>query len=235
MSICAKCKQDRTWNQDTWCLACAAWESLAAELTAPWGSPACRPLATDQILNCVKAVRSLRQLSTSIQSAGASRSALDKGSAGSGRAPQVVCRSGPPGAAAKVLPPGPKESNRSTLPPPPAPVRAKDETESEYSGESGEAVDLASGERASGSRPVAEVPTPPSPPRGRVREVRDRSRRRHSGAKDRGGHKTRRAGRKHQRLHRTLDNPSIRVHQRLPGSYFDDHEEPDDGVNPADL
>ena len=179
----------------------------------------------------------MRKLSLSVQSAGHSRATSERLSAGGNRASETGAHSaGPPGAAAKVLP-APEKTPR--LPPPPAPTRPKEESSSEYSEESGEEGERSvREERTTPNRSrQEEIPTPPSPP-PRPREVRERSRRRRghraeSSRVDR--KKTRRAGRKHQRLYRTLERPDLKVHHRIPGSFFEGHSGREDSVNPSDL
>ena len=73
---CATCNQVIPHESDTWCIGCAAWETLGQELTCPWPSKALRVLAGDQVVSCVKAVRALRNYSISCLSADTSRAAL---------------------------------------------------------------------------------------------------------------------------------------------------------------
>ena len=82
---------------------------------------------------------------------------------------------------------------------------------------------------AAKSDPARRPPEPAHPPRGhRVDEDRQRDR----GAEERepatSGKKRKkrdnrgnRAGKKHQRLHRALEDPSIRLHRRPPGHFWD--------------
>ena len=99
--LCNKCKQAKPYKNDTWCLACTAWEQLEAELGSSWYNPALRHAATEVVVSAVKQARAMRNISSSLRSAGDSR-----GAGGSGSAP--ARRSG---TVPKALPPPP--------PPPP--------------------------------------------------------------------------------------------------------------------
>lgn len=69
---CAKCHQAPPVESDTWCLGCISWEKLGQELCSTWRLPGFRALAADQCVSAVRAVRGLRVLGNSVESARAS-------------------------------------------------------------------------------------------------------------------------------------------------------------------
>ena len=211
---CNKCKQAPPQVGDSWCLACAGWEALGAELAAKWSSPALRSLAEEAVVGAVKQVRGLRKLAGSISA-----------SAGSGRA-------GGSGEAVASTTTAKAQPERPPLPrnPPPPPVE-KEEPESESGEEEEGESEETEGSRAGPTR----EPSPPRHRRGSERPVtpargpveppphRERSRRRE---RDRDHHRRyskrkHRAGRKHKRLGRALGDPTISLHRATPGSYWD--------------
>eukprot|EP00438_Fugacium_kawagutii_P016219 Skav233267 [mRNA] locus=scaffold4476:143528:150960:- [translate_table: standard] len=95
MSFCNKCKQCPPAENDTWCLGCSGWESLGLELASGWHVASVRATANDAVLNCVRQVRSLRNLSSSLRSAEQARaSGSGRAEHSQHRAPPVA--SGPP-------------------------------------------------------------------------------------------------------------------------------------------
>ena len=92
---CNKCRQAPRFETDTWCLACSAWEQLGIELVSAWHSPAVRALASESVVHTTRHVRALRNLASSLRSAGDSRAA---GSSPAQKAER-------PGTAKKELPP----------------------------------------------------------------------------------------------------------------------------------
>lgn len=93
-------------------IGCTGWEALQAELSAAWRVPGVRHIANDLVVNTVRSVRSLRNLSCDIGSA------------------EFSC-------AASIVPEGNRATTRAgrsttrELPPPPPVPRAKEEL-SEY-------------------------------------------------------------------------------------------------------
>lgn len=194
---CNKCRRTPALEGDTWCLGCAALESLNLELCSSWYSRALRGVANDLIVNTVTAVRALRQVSTGLQSAEHSRAAS---SAREGtRSPLRTTRSKPP----LPAPPAP--------PPPSVPVKEQEESyESETEGSEDE--EEATPGAAAKSKPV-------------TRPV-EAERHSHHGEEGRGSRKRKskrghRAGKKHPRLHRALENPDIELHRKLPASFWE--------------
>lgn len=222
---CAKCHQAPPEAGDTWCAACSAWEALASELAAPWHSRALRHLVTDQVEGLVRSVRALRNFSSSLKSAEASRAA-DRG------------RSDRPGPSAPRQAPPP--------PPPPPPVKEQPESSSGYESPSGEEEEerapAATAAKSKPSRPDREAgeaereeekkpsPTrprsPPGPPPREASVEREDRREGEKKKKKKDKDRTRRgnrAGRNHQRLYRALENPDQPLHRKRPASYWDEH------------
>eukprot|EP00435_Cladocopium_sp_Y103_P061479 s731_g23.t1 len=197
--------------------------ALQGELAAPWKSPGFRAAANDLIVSAVRGVKSLRDLSVSVFSAEQSRAAgkteLGKPAAAQSSASR---HSG---------------SDRPKLPPPPpAPKVEKeassseedDEEDEEEEDETKDFVRGASAKANPGHRP----PEPDHPPPGRSEghhrsshhqrdrsrsETRKRKKKRGDGGKSRGN----RGGAKHQRVHRRLEQPDLRLHTRAHRSYWE--------------
>ena len=199
--ICNKCRQTNSHLEDSWCLGCTGIEALSIELRAAWQVPAVRNIAHDWILSTVRGVKALRHLCGSLQSAeSSSRASL----------------------AAPVHPSREVDNRYKHLPPPPVPpVKHQPESsEEEYETEEEYPDNPGGPSRSSGARP----PEPNYPPPGHKSESR------RSGIKrDRGENKGEfrekrrrgnRAGARHQRLYRTVDNPEISVHRKPPAGFW---------------
>ena len=188
---CAKCKQCPPEGTDTWCVGCTAWEALGHELTARWSSAAVRSLANGQIVSAVKHIRALRSYSSSLQSAGDRRAAQ--------------------GAREKSQP---AATTRAPLP------RSREGEHPQGSAEVKEPEE--SSEAEPDRSPIARRPEAAAKRAAEHSEQagsqNKRKRKRNQDKRDRRGH---RAGRNHQRLHRVLEDPSIRVHRRPPASQWD--------------
>ena len=229
--VCAKCRQVEALEGDTWCLGCSAWEALGRELTGHWSVPGARLLASDLVVSCTRQVRAIRGFSAGLAQRGEA-----SGGAGSDRAPSGDLRQT---TAAKSLPKAPAGLRKLPTPPPAPPCKAEESYEED------EVEDTeGSEEEGAASGPVVPLghggdrrpPEPDHPPSGRhshhqrsstgAEKSRDsyhrhrgqegRSDRRSQEQKKRKRPRTRRAGRKHKRLHRLVDNPLLPVH-RLPG------------------
>lgn len=207
---------------DAWCLSCSSWEALGRELCVPWDSVGCRAVASDLIVNTTRQVRALRSLG-----AGLSRAPPEAGSprastlAGGSRA---EARTELKEARRDYRPELPRKRSRSAR-------RSKEEVETAEEDEEEEEEEEE--EPSPHHRPVKgsdrRPPEPEGPPPGRKSEaVRgtagksragpptrhrdDRERRRRGDQHSR--RRTRRAGRKHQRLHRLARNPWLVVHRK---------------------
>ena len=214
---CAKCKQGIPLEGDTWCLACISWEQIEIELNSPWHSRGVRDLGTEVVVTAARQLRALRNLSSSLRSAGVSRSAASQGEG----------RSRSAGITSRELPP-----------PPPAPIKAEKAAESEYETDEEEEESEEEEDEITGAYPKVDPskrpPEPAAPPRPKEevqqetyrvpdREAEDRSRTKKKKKKKKGRDRDRgrRGGRKHQGLHRTLEDPSIRVHRKRPGAFWE--------------
>ena len=226
MMLCNKCRVSKPYQDDTWCLACSAVESLSAALKSRWEFPGLRETAEEAIISAARQVKTLRKLSTGLA---AERSSL-KSKEPASKA-EAALNSG------RRRSPLPRSASRTSRVP-----DIKDEANEKEDEESAEGEDQESyteeeapatgvtlpgasrlpprraevvgpaGEeekedrRSKGSLPP---PEPERPPRA------DRERRRRR-AEDEGGErrsKRRRAGAKHKRLSRLVDNPETRVHR----------------------
>lgn len=59
---CNKCRQAARHQSDSWCLGCAAWEQVGAELSSSWNSPGARLIATDLLVSTLRQIRAVRRL-----------------------------------------------------------------------------------------------------------------------------------------------------------------------------
>ena len=210
--LCNKCRQTAPADGDSWCLGCSAIESLQTELNAHWHHPGLRKLANDQVVAATRAVRALRLFSSGLKSAGDARAALPRHA---GRASEGQNRSG-------------DTRPRSLPPPPPPPIKEQEVSEEEEESEEEEDTEEAAPEATPKSDPSRRPPEPDKPPRS-PESSRDRRRHQEEASKRKrreGSDKKRRrrgdrGGKKHPRVYRTLDNPDLPVHRRLPPSFLD--------------
>ena len=212
---CNKCRQAPRFETDTWCLACSAWEQLGIELVSAWHSPAVRALASESVVHTTRHVRALRNLASSLRSAGDSRAA---GSSPAQKAER-------PGTAKKELPP----------PPPPPVKREEDDLEEDGESETEESEEPEAPCVAAKSDPARRPAEPREPPRllEASREERERDRRRErsrdrshrdrhsSPGRKKKTHRGRRGGRNPPGLHRTLERPDQPVRRKPPGAFWD--------------
>lgn len=209
MVACNKCRRAPAKEPDTWCLACRGVEILNKELAGVWHCNAVRSLAEDQVVAAARAVRGLRSLGTSLDSAEKSRASVR--AASRERSPRRS--SGAP----RYLP---------APPPPPAPVvRPKGESYSEF--EESEEEDTREGDppitTKAKSDPTRQPPEPALPPRessrGAHEHHRERGDQEHQTKKKK---KSKRDGRKHARHHRGLDRPDLPLPRRPPQTYWEE-------------
>ena len=217
MSLCAKCRQTPPQNNDSWCLGCTGVQTLSTELSGSWKIPGFRAAAEDVIVSAVRGVKALRELATSCHSAGQSRAALTRADT-----------PGPAGTTSNAKAPE-KERPRLPSPPPPPPKVEEESDESET-----EEEDIEEEEKVEGAAPKAgpatRPPEPDHPPRGYHPHHRSRDQQRprgHSRSREkrrshRDHHKSRgsRAGSKHPRTYRVLENPELRAHRKPPSQFW---------------
>ena len=237
---CNKCRAVPAVEGDTWCYCCAGWEALGRELTASWDSPGARRLAADLAVTAARQVRALRSLSAGLaRQPEVSRSA---GTTGAPRASPVARRGRESDRGQRER----RERSRSRrggdkhL----APKEEEESEEEDLDQEPEEDERRRSRARSpsplprsrGGDRRPPEPEGPPYPgakplpvPLSKGEDTRRSSRRshhsdhhqiqRHSGRTKTG--KTRRAGRKHLRLHRLAEDPTLRIHRPLSGNFLE--------------
>ena len=232
--LCNKCHSWIPLEGDTWCVGCTSAEELRQEILRPWAPPY-RRIAHDLLISTVRQLKSLRALSTGLRSQLQSEAAKKTTSTAGDTAVRAKREHPSPDD-----PRGELLRRRTTTPkrkPAQAsPVRAPPDDhsseESEETEEEEERKEVPPGpdphHRPLGGDPNRKPPEPDHPPPSKgketsvvIHERRDRSsakESRHHGKekkqKDRGRRPGHRAGRKHQRLYRLLQDPSQRVHQR---------------------
>ena len=239
---CRKCKAWRPLPGDTWCVACSAWETIGLELVGAWSGPAgLRSIANDLVLGCAPEVRALRAVGAGLGRAPAASDARAS-AAGSGRAPSPSA----PSTAAKVKPEEPpaseytyeEESEEETNPkaidkrpalvrktPPPAACESRGEDRSSR----GEGVKE---ERLSEDRRERKEERSRGK-RSREEEEREEKRKGGKEKKDKSGKdkekkkgkRRRRGGRKHQRLHRLVEDPYRPHHRKLSSAFLEGRDD----------
>ena len=239
--VCSKCRFSLAIEGDLWCLGCAGWEAIGRELGGHWDIGGAKVLANDLVLNCSRQVRALRSLGAGISTGGAR--SVEAGQSRASVAPPPPAPGRDQGDRdTRTRSELPRQRATFNLPRPPSPPRrAKEEqvTEplSEEEEEEEEEDEEGDNPEVRGAEPKRKPPGPdPSPRRerqhssrrshrsaGHSRAERSRSRRRD---RTRGSHtrqskprrRTKRAGRKHQRLKRLAEDPLLRVHRKAgPG------------------
>lgn len=218
--LCNKCRQCPPYGTDSWCLGCTATESLNTELSSRWSTAALRAVANDLVVGAVRGVSALRKISSGIHSAGQARAATTR--ADSARNSVAPAREADDRQR--------RERSRTPI----QRVKAQEESSGEEGDEEEEEEEEPRRSKslegaAPKSNPGFRPPEPPFPPRGHHRQEhqsshrRDhhpeegRDRRRSGGKKKRGN----RGGSKHPRLHRTLDDPGVRVHRKATQAFWE--------------
>lgn len=227
--LCNKCKVSQPYQEDTWCLACSAVESLSSELKTRWEFPGLREAAEECIIGAARQVRSLKRLSLGL----AAERAAAKSKEPARRAEAALNTPAPRS-------PLPRSKSRT---PRGEAVKAEEEEKQPLESpevEEGESYSEEEGNTLPGAarlpaRPVVErteaeadegrsrgsqrPPEPEEPPASSDR--RRRSER--EGRRDGAHHKRRRGGAKHKRLARLVDDPTVRVHRSFGHQNSDSH------------
>ena len=227
---CNRCRTGNALANDTYCLACAAWEGLGRDLQAPWGTTGCRDIATELIVACARNLRALRNVSHTLGSGagtspGIKEEPKQESKPAEGKAaerPALQRRRSEAeskGTSAKASPHTAREGRK----------RERTDTDSSDDTEEEEVTEATI--EPLGGRNHPKPPEPDGPPPGGHRSERhsDRTKdhhhrrdhpwRREREKKHRPGH---RAGRKHQRVARTASDPFKRIHRKLPHSFFEE-------------
>ena len=228
--LCNKCRAAPPYQDDTWCLACSAVESLSADLKSRWEFPGLREAAEEGIISAARQVKALRKLSTGLAAERASLRGKEPAAKAEAALAGTRPRSPLPRSASRASGGGEvkvelndREDEDS----------AEGEDQESYSEEEatlpgatrlpprlaeapsrGEDSDK-EGRRSKGSSPP---PEPDHPPPGARRK------RRRGGEEGREkGHRRHRAGAKHKRLSRLVDKPETRVHRAFSHQTSEGH------------
>ena len=234
--LCAKCKSWVRHQGDSWCIGCTAASELALELQRTWAAPL-RRIAHSQLIATTQQLKALRAFGTGLHSKQQSESSrrTDQPGAEQTRAP-------PKEKSESEESRGALPRRRSTTAKQAArePEALEENDSSEESYDSWDEKEFEKKESAPppdpGHQPIKdEEKKPPEPDHPPPSRGRSRSRERKKSQTDRpklvdrrgvqASNRThpgrrRRAGRKHQRLYRLLDDPQKAVHQRLPDSVW---------------
>ena len=218
--LCNLCRVAPPYQEDTWCLACSAVESLTADLKSRWEFPGLREAAEEGIISAARQVKALRKLATGLAAERASLRGKEPA-----RKAEAALTEGRPRS------PLPRSASRGSRAPEVKKEVADQPEEESGEGEEGEsyseeevtlpgatrlpprlaetsarAEDSGREDRRSkGSQPPPEPEHPP----GESRRKRKRGR---EGGRDRGDRRHR-AGAKHKRLARLVEKPETRVHR----------------------
>ena len=219
---CSRCKQVAAVEGDLWCSACTAWEAIGRELAVSWDQPGCRIIAADLTLNCARQLRALRSLGAGItrtkpETTGAGTSTVSRGG-DQERSSSAVCRV-------------PLERKRKAPPPPVKRETSEEEEDQDLQDEDEESEEepIPTSHHRSLGGSDRRPPEPEGPPPDRHKRESYKTDRAGSGRAHRtsehSSHRShthhgsrrprRRAGRKHQRLHRLAENPHLIVHRKL--------------------
>ena len=215
MMLCNKCRVNPPYQEDTWCLACSAVEALSSELRSRWELPSLREAAEECIISSARQVKSLRRLAVGLAAERAANKSREPAKSADAALATPAPRS--------PLPRSTSRTPRATS----VKVEGKDERDSAEEEEDLESyteeehdilpgatklparpsdTGVAEGERSRGSQPPPGPVGPPPGSAGKRRSTRDRHRE--------GGHKRKhRAGARHKRLSRLVENPDTRVHR----------------------
>eukprot|EP00438_Fugacium_kawagutii_P020379 Skav214618 [mRNA] locus=scaffold961:36811:43741:- [translate_table: standard] len=197
--VCNKCRQGISAADDSWCTGCIALESSQASLRSRWWSSTHRSLAEEILLQGARQLKHVKQLDQVAQSISASASARDKSVA------KAVAPPPPPPRA-----PSREELGKEAPRTPPHPCDEEQSEEEEYSDETESPQDktLCARSKSAPSRPVEAAKLTPvkREPSRSPRGPEEKKRKRKS---------TRRAGVKHQRKYRLVENPGLRQHRKL--------------------
>ena len=247
--LCAKCRTWISAPGDSWCVGCTAAAEITSELQRPW-NPAYRRIAHHTLISATRTLKGLRALSAGFRSKVQSEVAQRTGAENT-RAPLQVSeleddlreelprrRSTSAKSAAKEPLRTPVSSEESesateneadTVKLEEAPLKRKRREESPPPHPHHKPL----GGDQDKKPPEPDHPPPQNKPVTRSTETRQdtvkhpwrndqhrdrRERSQHHHKKKKPRH---RAGRKHQRLHRLLIDPSLPVHQRPPSSYWE--------------
>ena len=240
---CTRCRQVAPCEGDLWCLACSSWESLGRDLGAHWESTGARAIATDLVVNCVRQVRALRNLGAGLHGAPVAVPEADTRRASE---PAGIRRAGGGESGPSTSSRTREHSRRLPAPPapPPPPKVTKAETDEEAEADLSEEYEEETEEEDETTAKTESLKKgdhhkrPPEPdssvPRGSTHTDRDRGRasrehrsKRHHSSGHRSDRrssdhkpKKRRGGRKHQKLYRLADNPSLQVHRKLGAEFL---------------
>ena len=220
--LCAKCRQGPCFESDSWCIACTGLEAIGVELSGNWLTQSHRAIAEDLVVSTTRAIKALRNLSGGLRSAGDSLAANSAEAKNIGADKAVRLR----------------EKSQLPAPPPPPPKVVKEQAESSEAEEEESEEEEEDEVEHRVKRSRSPVPLKAES----ASRHRDRSRHRHRSRKEakeldtprssgyrgsRGEPRLRhsfrgvRAGSRHQRVYRTLNQPDLRVHRQLPGRFWE--------------
>ena len=231
--LCAKCRSWSPITGDT----CTALAELNRELERPWDT-AYRKIAHDLIISVTRQLKALRNLSTGVRSQISSEASRRSATAGEERKQSSQATPGKGEGAEDTRGEIPRRRTTSAkqLAAPKeerARKRAATEVESEETEEDSESDLPDTVHKPLGGDPDRKPPEPDHPPPGQrarapsshrekqqhLSKDTPRDRERHS-RHSKHRNPRHRAGRKHQRLYRLLENPSRLVHQRQAESFW---------------
>ena len=223
---CNRCKQSPPCAGDTYCLACSVWEAIGRELQAPWQGSVLRSVVTDILVAGGRQIRALRNVAGSPSGGEASSSSKQKVEAGTPcDRPAIPRRRGEDNKKRGSEGLHPKASaKRSRL----SSEELESDIEEDPEEEVPEAFHQPLGKDSHRKPPEPDEP----PPHLRGRSDQKRSFEAHPWRQEKNRHRTeekqkdshrrsRRGGRKHQRVEKVRSDPFALIHRPLPSGFLD--------------
>ena len=234
--LCSKCRSWVRLPGDSWCVGCTASSELSLEFQRTWAAPL-RQIGHDLVISTVRQLKALRAVSVGLQSRQASLAAKQAEASGADNRRAHRREEAASEGSREALP------RRRTTTPKRAAKESKTKEEEQSTEESEGSLEEEEDRKAESPPPAGDhksirgdqrkppEPDHPPPSRGRSRSRKRSDKQEGQAAKqpERKDHKKskghqpgrkKRAGRKHQRLYRLLEDPQKLVHQRLPESVW---------------
>ena len=223
--LCNKCRVNPPYQEDSWCLACSAVEALSSELRSRWELPSLREAAEESIISTARQVKSLRRLAIGLAAERAATKSREPAKSADAALAVAPSRSPLPRSTSRT----PRAETVKVEEKAERDSGDEDEEGESYTEEEGDTLPGATrlpsrpsdpsgggGDRPRGSLPTPEPAGPPPRSSGKRRRPRDHTR-------EGGQRRKHRAGARHKRLSRLVENPDTRVHRSFTHHNSDEH------------
>lgn len=221
-SLCNKCRQFPSLDEDSWCTSCSALQLVHCDLRARWGNPELRRATGELLVDVARQVKVLRNLSLRLTEVREDREVLPRLASNTGLGASSKSQGAPPPAKIPPVPPPPPREEAEEPDPEESYTYEYTDEEDEIE-EEREPLERASTSIAPPVEPKVEpkVEVPEKEERKRLRREETEKRGRSSGQKEkRRKHRDperrrgRRGGRKHQQVSRKKHDPNVRIHRK---------------------